>query len=661
MPIWGTEALMRWALRFCSRSFLWQQRLPVKRSSIKNKFLSCQQLGHIWDTRRGQLCLPESVVSSVRFYSRGVIYDDELEEKESFAPAGASLPAESQSKKYLFDDQLQHCCTPSDVLDLTCKYAPSTGQVSNCLNHMWSSIKKMSDEQRRCELQLMFEHPAFDKLLHKAMTSAQHMHNDNLVYSLLYMIKLGVAQESRVFHTFIRICQEKLNDFDEKCLSVLASCLEHMEANQSDELKHGIRLVVEARLPDIKTVLALQTMMRLMGKDAPIELKRKLERKALSMTDQFSLDPHYMMSTMATMGFYSKPLLDICSSNITENLLGIPFNRLLTVLQSCKELHYRDLNMFNSISDYIASTLDIWTRKQLLLILSVFEKLVFCPTALMSAFAEKVISNPDVLTLKDLQCVLKVYSSLNCDLQHHQQQFVDCLSNVLDSYVPKMSAFELLKSAYYLCLLGRFPSAPLEKLLQSSMLEQFNSTGSKFQHSHDRLLRTVDLCLRLDWPHLPRTLTVPSSALADAAPSSPSVNPWLLQGLQTVLGDQADEMLQESVLVENFYLIDAVITKQLPKQTEASSCTGEELFPAESSQRIAVIYAPPSNFGYGTSNPRGPLAVKIRHLKILGYTPVLVTKQELQSEEKQTDFFRGLIFPEQHRSETEGKLEKLGS
>lgn len=40
--------------------------------------------------------------------------------------------------------------------------------------------------------------------------------------------------------------------------------------------------------------------------------------------------------------------------------------------------------------------------------------------------------------------------------------------------------------------------------------------------------------------------------------------------------------------------------------------------------RIAVIYAPPSNFGYGTSNPRGPLAVKIRHLKILGYTPVLV-------------------------------------
>lgn len=59
---------------------------------------------------------------------------------------------------------------------------------------------------------------------------------------------------------------------------------------------------------------------------------------------------------------------------------------------------------------------------QLLLFLSVFEKLFFCPTALMNAYAEKVISNPDVLTFKDLLCVLKVYSSLNYDLQHHRQQ-----------------------------------------------------------------------------------------------------------------------------------------------------------------------------------------------------------------------------------------------
>lgn len=37
------------------------------------------------------------------------------------------------------------------------------------------------------------------------------------------------------------------------------------------------RLVVEARLAGIENVMALQVMMRLVGKDAPLDLKRKLE------------------------------------------------------------------------------------------------------------------------------------------------------------------------------------------------------------------------------------------------------------------------------------------------------------------------------------------------------------------------------------------------
>lgn len=47
----------------------------------------------------------------------------------------------------------------------------------------------------------------------------------------------------------------------------------------------------------------------------------------------------------------------------------------------------------------------------------------------------------------------------------------------MESYLPKMSSFELLRAVYYMCLLGHFPSAPLERLLQSSTLEQFNTAG----------------------------------------------------------------------------------------------------------------------------------------------------------------------------------------
>ncbi|XP_044043972.1 FAST kinase domain-containing protein 2, mitochondrial [Siniperca chuatsi] len=672
MSVWMTEEVMRWGLRFCSRRSLWQQRSFPVTTSIKDTSFPSQQLAHIWGTRQSQTCLARSLVSSVRFYSQDRIHNEDLEEKEHLSSPLAlesALPAESQSdetasrqrqRRSPFLDHLRRCGSPSDVLDLTCQYSPTVRQVSNSLTHMWSTTKKMSDEQRRYELQLMFEHPAFDRLLQRAMKSVGHMRTEDMAYSLIGMVKLGVPQRSRVVQTFLRTCQEKLNDFDEKGLSILASCLEHMEGSPNvAALKEGMRLVVEARLPGIKNVMALQTMMRLLGKDAPLDLKRKLEGKALSMTDQFSLpNTQYMISTMATMGFYSKPLLNVCSKKIKENLHGIPFNRLFTVLQSCRELHYRDLDLLTDISDYVASLIDIWTNKQLLLFLSVFENLVFCPAALMEAFAEKVIDNPDALTLKDLLCVLKVYSSLNYDLQHQRQQFLDSLCRALDSYLPKMSGFELLKAVYYLCLLGHFPSALLEQLLQSRTLEQFNITAPKFLHGQERMFQTVNLCLRLDHPPLLQPLSVPPSLLGDPAPSSPSANPWLSQGLQSVLGDQADTMLQEMVVVEDFYLIDGVITKPLPNQssvTEASSCVGDECSPAESSQRIAVICAPHSGFCYGTSNPRGPLAVKTRHLEILGYNPVLVTEQELQSvsEEKRTEFLRARIFPEHHRSDTQ--------
>ncbi|XP_072218678.1 FAST kinase domain-containing protein 2, mitochondrial [Leuresthes tenuis] len=663
MSIWMTEEAMKWSLRFCCRKSLWQQRGFLATASSQDTSFPSQPHARIWGPRLNRLCASRRLASAVRFYSQGRNHSGELEgDNHATSKLTELYPAaeiqfdetnsEQKQRTPPFYDHLQRCGSPTDVLDLTCKYSPTGRQISNCLTQMWSCMKKMSEDQRRYELQLMFEHPAFDNLMQKALSSVQHMRNDDIAYSLLSMVNLGVSQHSRVVQTFLRTSQEKLNDFDEKCLSILSSCLEHMEDSPNvNALKEGMRLVVESHLPEIKNVMALQTMMRLLGKDVPKELKLKLEKKALSMTDQFSLpNAQYMISTMATMGFYSKPLLDVCGKKITENLHGIPFNRLFNVLHSCKDLLYRDLDMLTSISDYVASTLDIWTNKQLLLFLSVFEDLLFCPTALIEAFAEKVIAKPDALTLKDLLCVLKVYSSLNHDLQHQRQKFLDSLSHALSSYLPKMSGMQLLKCVYCLCLMGHFPSALLEKLLQSSTLEQL--AGSKFLESRGRMFQTVDLCLRLDRPPLPQPLTVPAMVLGNPIPSSPSVNLWLSQGLQSVLGGQANSVLQEMVLVENFYLIDGLINKPLPNLTsvtEASSCAEDMLSPAESSERIAVISAPFSGFCYGTSNPRGPLAVKIRHLKLLGYTPVLVKERDLQSatEEGRTHILRGLIFPEQ--------------
>ncbi|XP_061841089.1 FAST kinase domain-containing protein 2, mitochondrial isoform X2 [Nerophis lumbriciformis] len=627
---------MKRTFHFCISK--WQQYTLVS-ASAKTSSLRSQQLhvhgtaGHI------QTRMVASLKSAERFHSQGSSLGLERKEHLSDPLVRASelqSPSSQTMKISLFFEELKQCGSPSDVLDLAGHNTP--GRISNSLMSMWNSVKKLSKEQQRCELQLMFEHPGFETLLQNAMTNVGSEPSENLAYSLLALVKLGVPQHSRVVQMYLRTCQEKLNDFDEKSFSVLAAVLERMESRPNvDALKYGMRLAIEARLPRISTVLALHTLMRLLGKDISLDLKRKLEKKALSMTDQFSLaSTHHMIYTMAQIGFFSKPLLQICCKTITEHLNGMPFNRLLKLLQSFQQLLYRDLTLLTGISDYVTSTGDIWSQTEVIVILSKFEKLAFCPTTLMAAFAEKVITNPDALKLIDLVCVLKVYSFLNYDLQQNRELFLQSISQALESYLPKMSAFELLKTCYYFCILGHFPPALLEKLLQDSTLEGLRSQGYQ-QRIQENMFQVVHLCLHLDQPVLPQPLSVPPSMLGDVTLSDPPPNQQLLQLLQQVLCDQADVAVQEKVVVENLYFIDAVISKPVANQSE-ETCSQTE--------RIAVLCPGSSAFCFNSSTPRGLLALKLRHLKVLGYIPIMITEQELRSEEKAGELLRERMFPE---------------
>lgn len=225
---------MKLALRFCSRRSLWQQHSFLVTASVKDASFPSQQLAHIWGTRRNQTHLARSPVSSVRFYSQGGIHREDLGEEErlpSLLAEESSLPAGIQSDERAsrqgqrqsrgpFMDHLQLCGSPSDVLDLTCKYEPTLGQISNCLSHMWSVTKKMTEEQRHYEVHLMFDHPGFDTLLQKATKGAGDMRSKDVAYSLIAMVKLGVPQRSRVVQTFLRICQvgsERLSVSKQMC------------------------------------------------------------------------------------------------------------------------------------------------------------------------------------------------------------------------------------------------------------------------------------------------------------------------------------------------------------------------------------------------------------------------------------------------------------
>lgn len=239
---------MKLGLRFCSRRSLWQRRSFPAPPLAKGASVSGQQLAHIWATRQRQTCLTRSPAGPVRFYSQGGSHSEDLEEKErlSAPPAEPSPPAEVQSGETAsrqgrtpFLDHLQRCGSPSDVLDLTSQYSPTIRQVANCLTHMWSTTKKMSDEQRRCELRLMFEHPAFDRLLQRAMKSVGQMRSEDVAYSLLSMVKLGVPAHSRVVQTFLRYCQVRCPSASRRVfvLAVFFCCVVYVLLLSTDRRK----------------------------------------------------------------------------------------------------------------------------------------------------------------------------------------------------------------------------------------------------------------------------------------------------------------------------------------------------------------------------------------------------------------------------------------
>lgn len=165
-----------------------------------------QHLKSPWQQRdsfkQGQLGPVSSSVNPVRFYSNERIHREELSSDDT--PGGSGT---TQRPLPVFYQELQVCNSPSDVLDLTCKYSPTVRQLNSCLARMWLTTKTMSEEQKHLELQLMLEHPAFDKLLQRAVKNVGHMRLEDLPYCLLSIIKLQVPHQSRVVQTLLRACQ----------------------------------------------------------------------------------------------------------------------------------------------------------------------------------------------------------------------------------------------------------------------------------------------------------------------------------------------------------------------------------------------------------------------------------------------------------------------
>ena len=158
-------------------------------------------------------CIPVvgHAVSRVRYYSQDHFSTPVGQSLDLQNPSDPqSLPEHpnpNQSKKNLFFRQLDGCSSPSDVLDFVTHKTQTQRRVSNSLTRIWTTTKKMSDDQRRYELKLMFEHQGFEKLCQGVIKEAAKMKPEDTAHSLLALVRLGVPQRSRVVQTLLRVIQ----------------------------------------------------------------------------------------------------------------------------------------------------------------------------------------------------------------------------------------------------------------------------------------------------------------------------------------------------------------------------------------------------------------------------------------------------------------------
>ncbi|NXX67813.1 FAKD2 protein, partial [Spizella passerina] len=286
---------------------------------------------------------------------------------------------------------------------------------TNSLTTAWRLYKSLSEEQQRYERQLIFEHPAFVKLCQQLLRDARRMTRGDLVFSLHALVSLGVPQNTLLLQTLVRVCQEKLNQLDNRCISVLATTLAGMDKDKNvSALQAGLQLLVEQRISSIRDIFILQNLMKCLGKDAPVFLKKKLEMAVLREIDGLTFpNALRMFLALAAMNYCSLPILNACSKKIQENVHDVPFRQLILILEACHTVQYRNVKLFSALADYVNSTAYLWDKRQIILFLSACETLGFQPTELLDIFAEKVTEDPDFLNLKNLLTVLRVYSRLN--------------------------------------------------------------------------------------------------------------------------------------------------------------------------------------------------------------------------------------------------------
>nr|XP_036850906.1 FAST kinase domain-containing protein 2, mitochondrial [Manis javanica] len=137
-------------------------------------------------------------------------------------------------------------------------------------------------------------------------------------------------------------------------------------------------------------------------------------------------------------------------------------------------------------------------------------------------------------------------------------------------------------------------------------------------------LHILAACLKLDdnpfqnakdlvLPQLPSTPLYPNAKVAEV--------------LSSLLGEK---YFSENVQLPHKYHIDFEIRMDTKRNQVLPFSPVDLSTPATNIQRVAVLCVPKSNYCLDSAHPRGFLAMKMRHLKVMGFHVILVNNWEME-------------------------------
>uniref|UniRef100_A0A8C5WJY7 RAP domain-containing protein n=1 Tax=Leptobrachium leishanense TaxID=445787 RepID=A0A8C5WJY7_9ANUR len=561
---------------------------------------------------------------------------EEVERTEKGSSSSVNLP-----------EEFQKCCSFSDVLDL-CGIDPvSLQHISRVFTTMWTIYKNIGKEGKLdYEKQFMMKHPNFKKLCYQAMLAAPVMNKTDLVYTFYSVVKLQVPQKTKLVQTLLRVCQDRLSEFEEREISVLAKALKSMESCANvDSLRAGLRLLVGLRLPDVPSPSVLQSLMMCVGPDAPLLLQKKVVRKAVELRDQFT-PPNaiHMIKFLAEIKFRSLPLLNISKRIIIDEIHSVPFRDILHVLKACKQLSFTDEELLTAVGDYFLNTIHMWQTNEIKLYLQSMTGFGFRHVPFLDAFADRVIENPQTLTLKNLLPISIVYAVLNHLPEGRSQQFLEALNSCLQLHLESILPSYLLDIVFAFCMLGFFPPLPLEKLMKDDVIQELLTSENLLDGTIAQKLHSVKLCLQLElksttFPGIAESIQ-PVAVSASRRTCVPEVETAL-----EIVAEDPTHLKQAITLCSQFF-----IDYSLNIDTEQNMVVPLTYTPLpdndKQTKRVAVLCLYESHFAVGSLHLLGLHAMKIRLLKAVDYHVVVVPVHKFKTLdiEERVLFLRNRIF-----------------